>query len=609
MPDVLKEIFALHPIADVKFELTETYTPWTYCVQYNESDFDFVSRLMEHEGIFYFFTHEEGRHTLVIADSYSAHGKAYEEEIRYLPPEQRVRPEEEHVSSWSIARELRSGKYALSSYDFEKPSVDLQVKSTIPREHALADYEVFEYGGDYIERGDGEAYVRARIEEEQAKFERVQGATNGRAMAPGFLFTLSLHPRADQNAEYLIVSATYDIKSGEHEARDDAGSSYACTFAALNTKYPFRAERLTEKPIVKGPQTAVVVGPSGEDIYTDKFGRIKVHFYWDRYGKRDDQSSCWIRVSQNWGGKGWGGMFIPHVGQEVIVMFEGGDPDLPTDHGARVQRREHAASGAAGGKTQSIIRDHGNNHIRLEGKAGSEQINLFSPYAQTTFSLGAPNQGEGGYFTTAKDWMWNVGRNAKERIDGWRDTTVEQNYKLFVGGDTVNHFKGAVQFKYDGINIKLHGGLLSDKFLGIKQSTMIGATIDYYVAQKTTRALSWEFKRSAGKVITRGTAKQDTLVQDKVTIDSDSKTEVIGGGGSGNYCKLTLDGTIAKLKNGSAHATIKKDDKVTIHSPTTVVVVGKDTVVIDGKNETIINGRTVTARKGKFTTKNIKDLG
>jgi type VI secretion system secreted protein VgrG len=388
-----------------------------------------------------------------------------------------VRPEEEHVSSWSFARELRSGKYALSSYDFEKPSVDLQVKSTIPREHALADYEVFEYGGDYVERGDGETYVRARIEEEQAKFERVQGATNGRAMAPGFLFTLGLHPRADQNAEYLIVSATYDIKSGEHEARDDAGSSYECTFAALNTKYPFRAERLTEKPIVKGPQTALVAGPSGDDIYTDKFGRIKVHFYWDRYGKRDDQSSCWIRVSQNWGGKGWGGMFIPHVGQEVIVMFEGGDPDLPLITGRVYNAENMPPLELPANKTQNILRDHGANEIKMQGEGGKQSIRMFSPYGETVFKLGAVNDDHEGFvMKTAKDF-WGV-------IKGPVTWFFGNDWVTQTDGQYQWQIKGSAREVFYGMKFEFVGGIKTDTVVGLETKITLGGIGEFILAGK-----------------------------------------------------------------------------------------------------------------------------
>ena len=393
VPEILKEIFDQHSgIADVDVQLTESYTPWVYCVQYNESDFAFVSRLMEHEGIYYFFRHTNGgKHTLVIADSPAAHTPSYEEEMPFIPPHERVRPEQEHISEWAVTRELQPGKYALASYDFEKPSVDLQVRSSITRQHALAEYEVFDFGGDYVERGDGELYARMRIEEVQAKFEQTRGVTNARAMAPGFLFNLAQHPRGDQNAEYLVVSAEYDLRSGEHEGSESAAAEYSCRFSALNSKQPFRAERITPKPVAQGLTTALVVGPSGEEIYTDNYGRVKVQFFWDRYGTYDEKSSCWIRVAQNWGGKNWGGMFIPHLGQEVIVQFEGGDPDLPLITGRVYNAANMPPVELPAGKTQSVIRDHGANSIILEGDGGKQRITMYSPTMKTTIRIGAFN--------------------------------------------------------------------------------------------------------------------------------------------------------------------------------------------------------------------------
>ena len=394
VPEILKEIFEKHPsVADVKFELTDSYTPWDYCVQYRESDFDFVSRLMEDEGIYYFFRHHEGRHTLVIADSISAHPVASEERIPFIDPARVARDDREQVREWSVTHELQSGRYALADYDYEKPSVDLQTKSRFPREHAMSEYEIYDYPGAYVERGDGELYARTRMEELQAKFERVRGATNSRGLATGQVFTLTSHPRDDQNAEYLVVSTEYELKSHEYEASEAGPADYDCRFVALKSQQPFRPERITPKPVVQGPQTAVTVGPPGETIHTDKLGRVKVHFHWNRYSKKDDTSSCWIRVSQNWGGKGWGGMFIPHTGQEVIVQFLEGDPNMPLITGRVYNGANMPPVELPGGKTQSIIRDHGANEIRMEGEGGNQRITLYSPHGETSISIGAPSKG------------------------------------------------------------------------------------------------------------------------------------------------------------------------------------------------------------------------
>jgi type VI secretion system VgrG family protein len=479
VPDILKEVFAKHSgIADVKFELTESYSPWDYCVQYRETDFDFVSRLMEHEGIYYFFKHTEGRHTMVIADSYSAHTAANGGEIPFIEEERLVRVERQHISDWSISHELQAGKYAMTDYDFEKPSVDLQVKSRIKRDHAMAEYEHYDYPGDYLERGDGEVYVRTRIEEVQAKFERVQGKTNSRSLATGYLFSLTSHPRDDQNTEYLVVSAEYELKSPEYEATGASatGAEYHCTFSALNSHQPFRAERITPKPIVQGPQTALTVGPSGETIHTDKFGRVKVQFHWDRYGKKDDKSSCWIRVSQNWGGKGWGGMFIPHVGQEVIVQFLEGDPDMPLITGRVYNAENMPPVELPGGKTQSIIRDHGANEIKMQGEAGKQSIRMFSPHANTIFKMGAPNEPSVGFFfKTVANAAWEIGTNLLINVTGFKKEAIKGPAHEWVLG-------------------------LSSKFIGgIKQETVVGAEVKTNVVNKTEFIKGATIKLHSGK--------------------------------------------------------------------------------------------------------------
>jgi len=470
VPDILKEVFAKHPdIADVKFKLIESYKPWEYCVQYRETDFNFVSRLMEHEGMYYFFTHSEGRHTLVVADSYSAHAVANGGEIPFVDPDKTVRGERDHVSEWSMTHELQSGKYALTDYDFEKPRVSLQVKSMFKREHALAEYELYDYPGDYLERRDGELYARTRIEEVQAKFERVEGQTNARALATGTLFTLTSHPREDQNTEYLVVSAEYDLKSREYEAIEGTGADYHCRFSALNSHQPFRAERITPKPLVQGPQTAITVGPAGETIHTDKFGRVKVQFHWDRYGKKDDKSSCWIRVSQNWGGKGWGGMFIPHVGQEVIVQFLEGDPDSPLITGRVYNADNMPPIALPGGKTKSIIRDHGGNEIVMEGSAGGQQMRLYSPTHETTVTLGNSIEEKTASHkktTTGTYFEQQCGAYGKWVVDGGVEWKIGQNENKFIRGNCGTTVVGSKNDVIHGAETKRVYGAKAELVIG-----------------------------------------------------------------------------------------------------------------------------------------------
>ncbi|HET8706932.1 MAG TPA: type VI secretion system tip protein VgrG, partial [Pseudomonadales bacterium] len=330
VPEIIKAILDEQSFTNYKIELTETYRKRVYCVQYRESDFNFISRLMEEEGIYYYFRHSDQNCTMVLADSKSAHSPFPNyKELRFIPLEGLIRAEEEHIFRWTLSREVQSGKYTLRDYDFEKPSVDLLVNKEQQRRYDHSKYEVFDYPGEYIQKADGTHYASVRLEELQAQFELANAESDARGICVGYLLNMTRHPRSDQNREYLIVSSQIEMRNNEWESADQAGIEFRCQFSAMSSQEVFRPKRLTRRPFVQGPQTAVVVGPSGDEIYTDKYGRVKVQFFWDRLGKKDQNSSCWMRVSHPWAGKNWGMIAIPRIGQEVIVDFLEGDPDQP----------------------------------------------------------------------------------------------------------------------------------------------------------------------------------------------------------------------------------------------------------------------------------------
>ena len=289
VPDIVKKVFEDHPTADFKFELTGTYRKWTYCVQYRETDFNFISRLLEQEGILYYLRHTDGHNTLVLTDSTSKlTANPDYEEIPFVSPEKIVRPELEHINSWEHSGEVQPGVYVHDDYDFERPSVEIKTRKPLTRGYAPSDYEVYDYPGLYVQKSDGDQYADVRINELGSQFELAQASTNSKGVLVGSLFTLADCPREDQNCEHLIVAASYDLEFSEYEAMPEgAGTRYRCSFVAMTSKQQFRPRRTTPKPFVQGPQTAVVVGPGGDEIYTDKYGRVKVQFHWDRLGKKD----------------------------------------------------------------------------------------------------------------------------------------------------------------------------------------------------------------------------------------------------------------------------------------------------------------------------------
>ncbi len=387
IPDILKAVFDGHGLNDYELRLSGSYQPWEYCVQYRETDFNFVCRLMEQEGIYFFFEHEESQHKLIICDSPSAHTAfGTYDSIRYHPPGKESEASEETVTDWTIEKEVQTGVYALKDFNFKKPSLPLTANAPITREHARADFEFFDYPGEYEESSEAEAYAKVRIQELQAQFEILRGQASARGVATGAKFALSDHPRDDQNRPYLLTSTSIHISTGDYESgQTDEGEYFSCSFTCIPFDQPYRAPRLTPKPMIQGPQTAIVVGPSGEEIHTDEFGRIKLQFHWDRHGKKDENSSCWVRVTQmGWAGEKWGGIHIPRMGQEVIVEFLEGDPDRPIVTGRVYNAKTVVPYDLPANKTQSGLKsrstkggtDANFNEIRFEDKKGSEEVFL-----------------------------------------------------------------------------------------------------------------------------------------------------------------------------------------------------------------------------------------
>lgn len=388
VPDIIKEVFGEHGMSDFKDQLSDTYRKWDYCVQYRETDFNFVSRLMEQEGIYYYFQHEKGKHTLVLCDGVNAHqtfpGYAT---VPYYPPDaaDAIR-KRDHIQDWNKVQSIMPGKYAIDDYDFTKPKVDLMVKLKRDRPHAypIDNPEIYDYPGEYFEKSDGDAYIEKRLQELQCQHERAQAFGDARGMCAGYLFTLENYPRDEENKQYLITSVTHSaqldaLETGSGEATD---KFYRCSLELLDSAEPYRPERRTPKPVIQGNHSAEVVGPKNEEIYCDEYGRVKVQFHWDRLGKKDENSSCWLRISSLWAGTEWGGIHIPRIGQEVLVGFMEGDPDQPYVSGRMYNATHMPPYELPSNKTQSGIKSRSSpggsaknfNELRFEDKKGKEEV-------------------------------------------------------------------------------------------------------------------------------------------------------------------------------------------------------------------------------------------
>ena len=437
VPDIVKQVFRDHGFTDFEDRLSGSYRTWEYCVQYRETDFNFVSRLMEQEGIYYFFEHEDGKHTMVLADSKSAHApfSGYEE-IPFRPPDTAFR-EKEYVHELHVAQLVQPGVYGHTDFDFKVPKKSLLTKAQIQRSHAVPNGEIYDYPGEFVEFGDGESYAKYRIEEMHSDFEVCAGESDARGIAAGCKFSLVDHPRASFNREHLVTSCVIQASTDEFDSADggQAGPTFNCLFNAIDFAQQFRATRVTPKPMVRGPQTAMVVGPSGEEIYTDQYGRVKVMFHWDRYSKADENSSCWIRVAQVWAGKKWGAMYIPRIGQEVIVEFLEGDPDRPIITGRVYNGVSMPPYDLPGEMTKSTIKSNsskggeGFNEIRFEDKKGEEQVFI---HAEKNLDIRVEND--------RMEWIFNdrhlkVENDKFEEVKNDRHEVVTNEHFEEIGAD------------------------------------------------------------------------------------------------------------------------------------------------------------------------------
>lgn len=582
VPDIIKEVFRDHGFTDIKDALGGVhYRTWEYCVQYRETDFSFVSRLMEQEGIYYYFTHEQNKHTLMLANTVSSHEAFPDyEQITYYPPENQQHREEEHIYDWTLSQEVQPGIYALNDYDFKQPKANLQVKSAISRKHDRATMEIFDYPGEYVSSAEGESYVRSRVEELQAEFERTHGQANARGVAVGSTFKLQGYPRNDQNREYLVVSASHTLVSDAYDSTPsrERGDVYSCTFSTMHIQETFRPARLTPRPIVQGPQTAVVVGPSGEEIHTDKYGRVKVQFHWDRYGKSDENSSCWVRVSQLWAGTQWGGIHLPRIGQEVIIQFLEGDPDQPIITGRVYNNDNMPPYSLPANATQSGIKSRssksGNasnfNEFRFEDKKGSEEVYLHGEKDWTIVIENDKNQSIG------HDETMTVGNDRTKTVIRNQSETIGNNKTIQVG---VNHTETI------GVNCAETIGVAKELSIGAAYQVTVGAAMNETIGAAKAEEIGAAKSVNVGLNSSENIGKNKSIdAGDDVSVSSGKKMAFTAGddysvsGGKNGVIDIKDQLTI---KCGQASITMKKSGDITIAGKN-INIKGSGNIVMKG---------------------------
>ena len=439
VPDIVAEVFSDHG-QSVKKNLSGSHKAREYCVQYGETDLDFVSRLMEEDGIYYFFEHDkDGKLEMILADSPSSHAVFDQEyaEIEYFPPSEAAVREHDHIDFWEMRHQVETTIARSASYNFDTPKADLAGMAKKDRKHGESKHELYEYGKLYATAKDGEDRSKIRLQEQQSAYQVASGAGDVRGIAAGCIFGLKNCERPDQNAKYLVIRSGYNLVNNDiGMAGSGGGASFHCYFSAIPEKTQFRSQQITPKARVRGPQTAVVVGPKGEEIYTDKYGRIKVQFHWDRLGADDENAGCWIRVSTGIAGQKWGMIAIPRIGQEVIVDFLEGDPDQPIVVGSLYNSANMPPYDLPANMTQSGFKSRSTkegtakafNEIRFEDKEGSEEIYVHAEHNYTRI--------------VENDDVLKVGLDDKDKGDQTIEIHNDRTATLKEGTDSLKVEKG-----------------------------------------------------------------------------------------------------------------------------------------------------------------------
>jgi type VI secretion system secreted protein VgrG len=624
VPGIIEKVIKDLGFSAYELHLEGSYAPREYCVQYRETACNFVSRLMEYEGIFYYFRHEEGKHTLVLGDSKSAFHDCVENEVEYLTGT--LAPNSIHT--WEHQYEFRTGKLAQTDYNFETPATSLLVNTqTVVDLPNIKKFEVFDYPGGYMKSGAGTGELKVRMQEEEAEHSVVSATSDCCSFTPGGKFKLKARECPGEEDTYLITSVTHSGTDTSYHSTA-GGSTYQNTFTCMPASVPYRPARQTPCPTVQGVQTAVVVGPGGEEIYVDKYGRVKVQFFWDREGKKNENSSCWIRVSEQWAGKNWGFVCNPRIGQEVIVDFLEGDPDRPLITGRVYNAAQMPPYDLPGNKTQSGIKSRsskggggGNfNEICFEDKAGSEMVTIHAEKDQT---IGVEHDES---HWVGHDRTKNIDHDETTHVKHDRTETVDNNETITVHGQrtetvdkdetiTIHQNRTETVDKNESITVSMN----RTRIVGIAETVTVGA------AQAITVGAARAVTVGAAQVITVGASQTITVGSDETETYGGNHTQTVGGNQS-----VTVTGGQDETIGGGQQTNVAKDrvldvgandvlkvakklsvqagDEIVFNTGDASITLKKDgTIQIVGKDITIKgSGKIIATADGNMTLKGSK---
>ena len=592
-PDIISDVFGLFGFAG-KFrkKLTGTYPTLEYCVQYRETSFNFVSRLMEENGIFYYFDHTtQGQHTMVLADAPTAFTACpHQSRARYDLVSGGV-DDPDVVTAWHMEQELRTGKYTVTDYNFTTPSTRLLADApTVVPLDASKPFELFDYPGLHETIDQGTAVAKLRIEEEEASYMVASGASTCRWLVSGYQFTLWNHDRSDQNTTYILTEVQHVASAGAtYTAGTEATEHYSNHFTCIPSAVTYRPARVTPKPFVQGPQPALVVGKSGEEIWTDSYGRVKVQFYWDRVGTDDENSSCWIRVSSPWAGQNWGAISLPRIGQEVIVDFLEGDPDRPIIMGRVYNAAQMPPYTLPDNQTRSTVQSRSSkgggtanyNEIRFEDLKGSEQIFLNAEMDMdhrvehdsreyignnrhlivnaSQFEL--VNTDKHGHVKgkhlekIESDKSLQVGGNCMEKITGNHSVNISGDRKESVTGNDSRSVTGDVKESVTG-NVSLSVTGAQNESITSDFSRQVTGSIKEVAAQGVSQQIGQDYNQQAGQNV-NVTAGMTINLMGGMSVNITGGSEGVSIVGPGGFISITdagiaIMGTMVLINSGGA---------------------------------------------------------
>jgi type VI secretion system secreted protein VgrG len=619
IPDIIQQICKEYGFTDITTKLQGIYEPRDYCVQYRETDYNFVARLMEQYGIFYFFEHEKEKHTLVLADNSDAHQSCPEQPKAKWNPQGSKSMTEDVVTTLEVEKIFRPGKYALTDYNFETPSTSLlsEIDTTIAV-GGNAKYEVYDYPGEYEKKAQGKQLVKVRMEEQEVKHLWVTGTSSCRAFCTGYRFDFEDYSRADLNQAYVLTTVSHSATVGDTYTTGKSGDgteAYRNAFTCIPHSVPFRPPQVTPKPIIQGPQTAVIVGPSGEEIYVDKYGRVKAQFHWDREGKFDENSSCWMRVSQVHAGKSFGAIDTPRIGEEVIMSFLEGDPDRPLIVGRVYNAKNMPPNGLpAGGmisglKSNSTPGGGGNNSIMMNDTKGNE---LYSMNAQFNCTENVGNNrtttiGVNDSLTVGTDRAETVGSNETIKIGADQTINVGANQTETIGADqTIN--VGANQTETIGSSCSQSVGSSKTETISIAKALSIGAAYQVSVGaamNETVGAVKAE-EIGGAKMVNVGGISMENVGASKSVNAGGSISHSAGGSiadSAGGNISGQAGGTMSLSSGGDFSATSGGKGSVQAASQL-VLKCGGAQIILKSGGEIEIKGTDIAIKgSGKINAK------